>query len=58
LLKGVRGRESLTQVEFAAKLGITQANLSKMENGRRPIGKAMAKRIGKMFRVDYRYFLE
>lgn len=57
MLKGLRYREDLTQVEFAKKLNVTQANLSNMENGRRPIGKEMAKRIAKIFRTDYRLFL-
>src|SRR5947208_2089737 len=34
LLKGVRYRENLTQVAFAKKIKVTQANLSNMENGR------------------------
>lgn len=58
LLKGLRLRENLTQVAFARKIKVTQANLSNMENGRRPIGKIIAKRIEKEFKVDYRYFLE
>jgi plasmid maintenance system antidote protein VapI len=29
-----------------------------MENGRRPIGKTIAKRIEKVFGTNYRYFLE
>lgn len=58
LLQGVRARENLSQVEFAKKINVTQANLSKMENGRRPIGQCIAKRIEKAFGVNYRYFLE
>lgn len=58
LLRGIRARESLTQVEFAKKIGVSQNNLSKMENGKRPIGKIIAKRIEKMFGANYRYFLE
>lgn len=58
LLKGLRYKEGLTQVEFAKKIGVTQTNLSKMENGRRPIGKSIAKRIEQIFDVNYRYFLE
>jgi DNA-binding XRE family transcriptional regulator len=58
LLKGVRVRENLTQTEFAEKIKVTQANLSKMENGKRPIGRQIAKRIEKAFGVNYRYFLE
>ncbi len=58
LLKGLRHRENLPQVAFAKKIKVTQANLSNMENGRRPIGKIIAKRIEKEFEVSYRYFLE
>lgn len=57
LLKGLRLRENLSQIEFAKKINITQANLSKMENGKRPIGKIVAKRIEKVFGTNYRYFL-
>lgn len=57
LLRGTRHREALTQVEMAKKLGVTQADLSKMESGKRPIGKIIAKRIEKAFGVNYRYFL-
>lgn len=58
LLKGVRYREGLNQIEFAKKIKVTQSDLSKMEHGKRPIGKIIAKRIGKTFGVNYRYFLE
>ena len=58
LLKGLRAREGLSQVIFAEKIGVTQANLSNMEHGRRAIGKAIAKRIEQVFGTNYRYFLE
>lgn len=57
LLKGIRIREGLTQTEFAKLIGTTQANLSSMENGTRPIGKNKAKIIAEKFGVDYQYFL-
>lgn len=57
LLKGLRYREGLSQIEFAKKLNISQTNLSAMENGRRTIGKELAKRIADLFGVDYRVFL-
>ena len=57
LLRGLRARENLSQVEFAKKIKVTQANLSKMENGTRPIGKTIAMRIAKVFNVNYQYFL-
>ncbi len=57
LLKGLRHREGLSQIEFSKMLNISQTNLSAMENGRRSIGKEFAKRIAEKFNVDYRYFL-
>ena len=56
-LKGMRNREGWTQVELAAKIGVSQANLSKMENGKRPIGKKIAHRLAEVFETDYRVFL-
>jgi DNA-binding XRE family transcriptional regulator len=58
LLKGLRSRENLNQIAFAEKIGVSQANLSKMEHGKRPIGKKIAKRIEQLFGVNYKYFLE
>lgn len=57
LLIGLRHRENLTQNQFAKLLDLSQSNLSAMENGKRPIGKELAKRIATKFKVDYRYFL-
>jgi len=57
LLRGTRHREGLTQTDMARRIKVTQADLSKMENGKRPIGKNIAKCIEKMFGVNYRYFL-
>ncbi len=56
-LRGFRLRDRLTQVQLAEKVGINQANLSKMEHGKRPIGKAMAKKFAALFHTDYRIFL-
>ncbi|MCH9644981.1 MAG: helix-turn-helix domain-containing protein [Gammaproteobacteria bacterium] len=58
LLQGLRNREGLSQVEFAKKINVTQSDLSKMEHGKRPIGKTIAKRIAEAFNVNYRHFLE
>lgn len=57
LLKGLRYREGLSQIEFAKKISISQTNLSAMENGRRIIGKELAKRIADIFGLNYRIFL-
>jgi len=56
-LKGLRYREGLTQVELGKMLGIEQTNISKMERGKRSIGKAIAKRLSELFDIDYRLFL-
>jgi len=57
VLRGARTTAGLSQIELAAKIGIDQTNLSKMENGKRPIGKELAKRLGEVLNVDYRVFL-
>ena len=57
LLKGLRYREGLSQIEFAKKLNISQTNLSAMENGKRALGKEFAKRIADLFGLDYIIFL-
>ena len=57
LLRGLRVREGLNQIEFAKIIDTTQANLTSMENGNRPIGKNKAQLIAEKFDVDYRYFL-
>ena len=49
LLRGTRHREGLTQAEMAKKINVTQADLSKMENGKRPIGKIYCQTNSKMF---------
>lgn len=57
LLRGLRVRENLSQIEFAEKIGVTQSDLSKMELGKRPIGKTIAQRIAKKFGIHYRSLL-
>lgn len=57
LLRGLRARENLTQIELADKLHVTQSDISQMENGTRAIGRKIAQRIEKLFDVDYRSFL-
>ncbi len=47
----------MTQRELARKTGIPQRHISEMENGRRPIGKEMAKRLGEALNIGYKVFL-
>ena len=56
-LIGARLREGLTQTQLAELTGIPQRHISEMENGKRPIGKEMAKRLGKALNIGYKTFL-
>ncbi len=56
-LAGSRYREGLTQIKLAELIGIPQRHISEMENGKRPIGKEMAKRLGKVLNISYKVFL-
>lgn len=56
-LRGSRHKENVSQKELAKAIGISQHHISEMENGKRPIGKEMAKRFAAFFKTDYRIFL-
>jgi len=56
-LKGLRLREGYTQVKLGQLIGVTQNNISAMENGRRSIGKDLAQRLAHVFGVRYQKFL-
>lgn len=56
-LRAYRTRENLTQRKLAEKVGIPQRHISEMENGKRPIGKEMAKRFSEVLGMDYRSLL-
>ena len=51
VLRGARYREGLSQKELAKRCGISQENISKMENGQRPIGVKVAKKLAKALRI-------
>lgn len=56
-VRGFRIHKGWTQVQLAAKSGISQRHISQMENGKLPIGKVRAKRFAEVFDADYRVFL-
>jgi len=56
-LRGLRYREGFSQKQLAKKLNISQHYISKMEHGKRPIGKKMAQKLAKILKTDYRMFL-
>ena len=53
VLRGARYREGISQKELAKRSGINQENISKMENGQRPIGEKVAKKLAKVLRIDF-----
>jgi DNA-binding XRE family transcriptional regulator len=57
-LRGARYREGMSQKELAKRTGISQENISKMENGQRAIGEKVAKKLAKALRTDARLFLD
>ena len=56
-LKGARVKEGITQKKLADLLGISQVYISQLENGQREINKSMAKKLEKVFNVNYKVFL-
>ncbi len=57
MLRGARYKAGWTQKDLATALDMKQHHVSEMENGKRPIGKAMAKRLAEVFECDYRIFV-
>lgn len=57
LLSGARFREDLTQVQLSERTGIPRRHISEMENNKRPIGKANAKKLAEALHIDYRILL-
>ena len=57
VLRGARYREGFSQKELAKRTGISQDNLSRMENGKRSIGEKVAKRLAKALHIDHRLLL-
>jgi DNA-binding XRE family transcriptional regulator len=57
ILAGARYREDLTQEELSERAGIPRRHISEMENGRRPIGKANARKLAEALNIDPRRFI-
>ncbi len=56
-LAGARYREGMTQTTLSEATGIPRRHISEMENGKRPIGKQSARKLGEALNVDPRRFL-
>lgn len=57
MVKTSREMAEMTQVELAKRLRMAQGNISQIETGKRAVGKNLAKKLAKIFDVDYRVFL-
>ena len=57
MLRGCRYKKNITQAQLSKAINVQQNHISEMENGKRPIGKEMAKRFAEYFKTDYRVFL-
>lgn len=53
VLRGMRYRENLSQKELAEKTGISQNDISKMENGKRKVGEKVAIKLARALNIDY-----
>lgn len=57
VLRGFRSREDMTQAALAEKAGLKPHHISEMENGKRSIGKDVAKRLADALGMDYRVLM-
>jgi plasmid maintenance system antidote protein VapI len=54
VLRGARHRENMSQVELAKQSSVHQNEISKIENGKRSVGKKVAQRLAKVLNFDYK----
>lgn len=57
VLRGMRYREELSQKKLAEKSGVTQNEISNIENGKRTVGKKIAEKLAKVLNFDYHLLL-
>lgn len=58
VLRGARFRENMSQKELAKRSGVSQENISRIENGKRQVGEKVAKKLAKPLKIDYTLLLE
>ena len=58
VLRGMRYRENMSQKNLAKLSGVSQNEISKIENGKRTVGEKVAKRIAEALNFDYRLLIE
>lgn len=58
VLRGARFRENMSQKELAKRSGVSQDNISRIENGKRVVGEKVAKKLAKPLKINYHLLLE
>jgi len=58
VLRGARYRKSISQSKLAQESGVSQNEISKIENGKRGIGEKVAKKLAKPLKIDYMLLLK
>jgi len=58
VLRGARFRESMWQKELAKQSGVSQDNISRIENGKRSVGEKVAKKLAKPLKINYHLLIE
>ncbi len=58
VLRGMRYRENMSQIVLAKKSGVTQNEISNIENGKRTVGEKIAKKLANALNFDYRLLTE
>lgn len=57
VLRGARFRENISQKELAKRSGISQDNISRIENGKRGVGEKVARKLAKPLKINYHLLL-
>ncbi len=58
VLRGARGREKMSQKDLAKQSGVSQDNISRIENGKRSVGEKLAKKLAKPLKINYLLLME
>ena len=58
VLRGMRYRENMSHIALVKKSGVSQNEISNIENGKRTVGKKIAMKLAKALNFDYRLLIE
>lgn len=58
VLRGARFRADMSQKQLAKLSGVSQDNISRIENGKRKVGKKVAKKLAKPLKINYLLLIE